>query len=40
MGPDDSVDPIVPLAFLGKLHEVLESYIGGPATEASLKVRF
>lgn len=27
----------MPLTFLSKLHEVLESYIGGPATEASLK---
>ncbi|KAK4705274.1 hypothetical protein P7C70_g930, partial [Phenoliferia sp. Uapishka_3] len=34
------VDPIVPLTFLSKLHEVLESYIGGPATEASLKDHF
>ncbi|KAL8279069.1 hypothetical protein RQP46_008527 [Phenoliferia psychrophenolica] len=34
------MDPIVPLTFLGQLHEVLESYIGGPATESSLKDHF
>ncbi|ORY88347.1 Mu homology domain-containing protein [Leucosporidium creatinivorum] len=34
------VDPVLPLAFLNQLHEVLESYIGGPVTEASLKDNF
>lgn len=33
-----AVDPIVPLAFLHQLHLVLESYVGGAVTEASLKV--
>lgn len=33
------VDPVVPLAFLAKLHDVLESYIDGAVTESSLKVR-
>jgi hypothetical protein len=34
------VDPLTALAFLSKLHDVLESYIGGPVTEPSLKVAF
>ncbi|KAM0749568.1 clathrin adaptor, mu subunit [Meredithblackwellia eburnea MCA 4105] len=34
------VDPVVPLTFLSKLHEVLESYIDGPVTESSVKDHF
>ncbi|KDE08147.1 hypothetical protein MVLG_01628 [Microbotryum lychnidis-dioicae p1A1 Lamole] len=34
------VDPIIPLHFLHQLHEVLENYIGGAVTEASLKDHF
>lgn len=33
------VDPLIPLTFLTELHEVLQNYIAGTVSEASLKVR-
>ena len=33
-----AVDPVLPLAFLNEVYGVLEYYIGGPVTEASVKV--
>ena len=33
-----AVDPVLPLVFLNHLHQILEDFIGGPVTEASLKV--
>ncbi|KAK4052782.1 hypothetical protein OIV83_002069 [Microbotryomycetes sp. JL201] len=35
-----SVDPIIPLTFLDKFYQVLETYIGGAVTEASIKDHF
>ncbi|GAA5916875.1 uncharacterized protein JCM6883_003992 [Sporobolomyces salmoneus] len=34
------IDPLIPLTFLTELHEVLQSYIGGTVSEASLKDNF
>jgi AP-3 complex subunit mu len=33
-----AVDPVVPLTFLADLYHVLETYISGPVTEATIKV--
>ncbi|KAM0786883.1 hypothetical protein ACM66B_002308 [Microbotryomycetes sp. NB124-2] len=35
-----NVDPIIPLTFLDKFYQVLETYIGGAVTEASIKDHF
>jgi len=37
--PFSLVDPLIPLTFLTELHEVLQNYIAGTVSEASLKVR-
>lgn len=37
-GGSHTVDPLVPLAFLAKLVNVLESYVGGVISEMSIKV--
>ena len=34
-----AVDPVVPLTFLADLYHALETYISGPVTEATIKVR-
>lgn len=37
---DEDIDPIIPLHFLELVYEALESYIGGPVTEPSIKDHF